>query len=384
MIYLDQAASSFPKPTLVMDSLVKAVREFGANPGRSGHKLARRAALAIEETRVELADLFQAENHNRVIFTQNATTAINQGINGLGLRKGDHAITTTLEHNSIRRPLERLVKEKGISLTYLSPNKDGEITIDQLQGVLKDQTKLVAVTHGSNVTGELLPIKEWGEVLSTHHAKFLVDASQTAGSIPISMKDFNIDLLAFPGHKGLLGPQGVGVLIASTNVQLTPLTVGGTGFHSESPEQPLDWPFYLESGTLNTPGISGLLEGIREIKRMDLGEIYDHERKLVERCIEEFSSINGLEWFAPKLGEKRLGVISFRIIGIDVHEMAAILDEHYDIAVRAGLHCAPLMHQYLNTIDTGLIRASFGIYNTLDDVDHFITAVKEIREGLLS
>lgn len=382
MIYLDQAASSFPKPPAVAEAMVKAVNEYGANPGRSGHTLSRQGALVIEETRQKVAQMFQCDSAKRVVFSLNATSALNQAILGLSLKNGDHIITTCLEHNSVRRPIEKLVMEKGVSVSYIPPDNEGKYSLEQLEKEIKPTTKLVAVTHGSNVTGEIFPIAEWGNALKNQQAFFLVDASQTAGVLPIQMNDLGIDLLCFPGHKGLLGPQGVGVLLAGSQVELTPIMAGGTVIYSESPFQPEEWPFLLESGTLNTPGIAGLAEGINEVNKIGLDSIYKHELELTERTINGLNQILGIQWFGPQLGEPRLGVVSFSVEGIDPHEMALILDEHFNIAVRAGIHCAPLIHKYLKTDHTGLIRASFGIYNTVSEVDAFVDAVKEISAGL--
>lgn len=384
MIYFDQAASSFPKPPEVAKAMAEAVTEYGANPGRSGHKLARRAANIIEETRNKIAKLFQAERADHIIFSQNATTALNSAIFGLPLKEGDHIITTSFEHNSIRRPLEKLAHEKGIEISYLQPDENGTYSIDILKNEISENTKLVAVTHGSNVTGAIFPIEKWGALLKEYdHITFLVDASQTAGVIPIRMKEMGIDLLAFPGHKGLLGPQGVGVLIVDPKIDLKPMFYGGTGANSEDPMQPKIWPIGWESGTLNTPGIAGLSKGIDMINEKGLDNIYEHEHQLVKRCIAGLEKINGIEIFKSPDENKQLGVVSFRIKGIDVHEIALILDEHYDIAVRAGLHCAPLTHEYLGTIETGLVRVSFGMYNTAEEVDAFLQALQEIVDGLL-
>lgn len=383
MIYFDQAASSFPKPPEVALAMVEAVNEYGANPGRSGHQLARKAALIIEETRNKLAELFQAEKADHIIFSQNATTALNQAIFGLAYEKGDHIITTSFEHNSIRRPLEKLAREEGVIITYLEPDENGSYQLEHLKASITEKTKLVAVTHGSNVTGAIFPIEQWGSFLKEQEQiKFLVDASQTAGVLPIQMKDMGIDLLAFPGHKGLLGPQGVGILIVNPKIDLKPMFYGGTGAKSEDPLQPKEWPTGWESGTLNTPGIAGLSKGIDAINAKGLTAIYEHERQLALRCIEGLKKISGMEIFKSSNEEDQLGVVSFRIKGIDVHEIAYILDEHYQIAVRAGLHCAPLTHEYLKTLDTGLVRVSFGMYNTFEEVDTFLQALTEIVEGL--
>jgi cysteine desulfurase family protein len=294
----------------------------------------------------------------------------------------DHIIATQLEHNAVRRPLERLKKEKNIHVTYVQKDSGKEWS-ELIEATMTEHTKLVIVTHGSNVTGEILPLKEISEVVSEHNALLCVDASQTAGIVDINMATTGIDMLAFPGHKGLMGPQGTGVLMVKKHIALRPLIVGGTGDASESPEQPETWPERLESGTLNTPGIAGLLKGIETIQDMGVKTIYEHEKKLAIRCIDGLKAIGGIEIVGPDTHHERLGVVSFLMKGVDPHEMAIILDNHYHIAVRAGLHCSPLAHQVCGSSQTGLVRASFGLYNTLDEVDTFLSAVTEIKEGLL-
>jgi cysteine desulfurase family protein len=382
MIYFDQAASSFPKPAGVAEAMVEAVQLFAANPGRSGHQLARQANEVVEKTRKKLALLFHHESERHIVFSLNATTALNQAIEGLMWEPHDHIIATQLEHNAVRRPLERLKKEKNIHVTYVQKDS-GQEWAELIEATMTEHTKLVIVTHGSNVTGEILPLKEISEVVSEHNALLCVDASQTAGIVDINMATMGIDMLAFPGHKGLMGPQGTGVLMVKKHVALRPLIVGGTGDASESPEQPETWPERLESGTINTPGIAGLLKGIEAIHDMGIKTIYEHEKKLAIRCIDGLNAIGGIEIVGPDTHHERLGVVSFLVKGVGPHEMAIILDNHYHIAVRAGLHCSPLAHQVCGSSETGLVRASFGLYNTLDEVDTFLSAVAEIKEGLL-
>lgn len=384
MIYFDQSASSFPKPKEVTDAVVEALTKYGANPGRGSHALANEAGNKIYETRVQLAEFFGLSDPNHVIFTQNATAAINQGILGLSLKAGDHIITTAYEHNAVRRPLERLKKEKGVEITYIQPNLNGEMNIDSLEKAITASTKLLVATHGSNLTGAIIPIELLGEISKKHNLIFMVDASQTAGILPINMEKLNIDLLAFAGHKGLMGPQGTGALLINKNIELKPLITGGTGHYSERIEQPEELPERLESGTLNTPGIAGLLAGLQFVKQKGLDEIFKHEQMLTEACIKGLKKIDGVTVYGPDETVKRLAVISFNIDGVDSQEVAMILDQHYHIAVRAGLHCSPLAHQSIGTIQRGgAIRASFGIYNTLEEVEKFVQAIEEIRTGYL-
>lgn len=383
MIYFDQAASSFPKPKGVADAMVEAVTLYGANPGRGGHALSQKASDVIYETRVLLGELFGLKNPKRIVFFQNATGALNQGIKGLQLSKGDHVITSSYEHNSVRRPLEYLRSNNGIELTYIKPNQNGTINEEELIGEIKSTTKLIIATHGSNLTGMILPIKKIGEMARDHGIKFMVDASQTAGVLPVNMADMNIDMLAFAGHKGLLGPQGTGVLMVQEGIQLEPIFHGGTGSFSESSEQPDQWPERLESGTLNTPGIAGLQAGCQEVRKIGISSIYEHEYKLIVKCIDGLNQMGGITIYGPDEGVMRLGVLSFVIDGIDSHEIAMILNDHYHIAVRAGLHCSPMGHESMGTLETGAVRISLGIYNTEQEVDQFLNAIKEIKEGYL-
>ncbi|WP_280771260.1 aminotransferase class V-fold PLP-dependent enzyme [Salipaludibacillus daqingensis] len=383
MIYLDQAASSFPKPTTVADAMVKAVNEYGANPGRSGHQLSKCASAVIDKTREKVQKMFRNQSVDRVVFSLNATTALNQAIDGLSWKRGDHVVATTFEHNSVRRPLERLKKEKGVLVDYVRPNEDEKTWEEAILNKITSNTKLVIVTHGSNVTGEIIPVESIGVSLKNSGVMYCVDASQTAGVLPIDMEAMNIDMLAFPGHKGLLGPQGVGVLLVKNHVNLRPINVGGTGSHSEELEQPKIWPAGWESGTLNTPGIAGLLKGIQEVEKRGLSTIFEHEKSLSIHCIKGLKKLPGIHIVGPGEEENRLGVVSFYIDGVDGLEVAMILDEHYQIAVRAGLHCAPLTHESYETSDKGVIRASFGIYNTKEEVDQLVAAIEEIKDGLL-
>lgn len=375
MIYFDHAASSYPKPPEVVQAVSEALTDYGANPGRGNYALAEKAANVINETRQELAHFFGLSNPNRVIFFQNATMALNQAILGFPFQKRDHVITTTFEHNSVRRPLEACVLEKGIDVTYIRI-RDGEFHEEKWSEALRDNTKLITVTHASNVTGELMPLDAISQFAKQHNIPLLVDASQTAGVLSINMEKMGIDLLAFPGHKSLLGPQGIGVLLIGGEVELNPLVYGGTGAHSESRNQPEALPYKFESGTVNTPGIAGLLAGLRVVKERTLEAIRKHEIELANECFHQLNMIDGIDVY----GKADVGVVAFSIKGVDSHEIAMILDQHYQIAVRAGLHCAPLAHEQLETLNTGLIRVSFGFTNTKEEVDTFIDAIKEINQ----
>ncbi|WP_100405874.1 aminotransferase class V-fold PLP-dependent enzyme [Bacillus solitudinis] len=381
MIYFDHAASSFPKPNSVGKAMLEAVEEYGANPGRGGHQLAEKASSVIREARLKLATVFGAENGKHVWFYQNATMALNQAILGFPFQPGDHVITSMFEHNSVLRPLQQLKKQKNVNITYLEPNQDGIIDASQVESMIDGKTKMVVLSHASNVTGAFIDLKSIAKVLSNFDAVFVVDASQTAGTIQMNMEEDGIDLLAFAGHKSLLGPQGTGVLISRLDYKLNPLLYGGTGSYSEIEEQPQKWPDRYEAGTLNTPGIAGLLAGINEVITIGIPTIFEHENKLMKQFIEGVKSLEYVTCFGPTDLTKRVAVVPFKMKQLESHEVAMILDEHYQIAVRAGLHCSPKIHQHLKTRDTGLVRISIGPYNTKDEVDQLLKALQEIEQA---
>lgn len=381
MIYLDQAASSFPKPKGVAEAVAHAINEYGANPGRGGHALSRKASGVIDETRIMLAHFFDSSDPKKVLFVPSATAGINLAIKGFPFEKGDHVITTTYEHNAVRRPLEDMKKNRDLQVTYMNPFSEDASQV--LNDAIQSNTKLLVLNHASNLTGEISPIEELISVAKSYDVKILVDASQTAGIVPISMKQKQIDMLAIPGHKGLLGPQGIGVLMIEGNVSLTPLIHGGTGSFSESVEQPSIWPQQYESGTLNTPGIAGLNAAIQSIKDLGMEEIVSRETKLLKQCLKGLSLMDGITLYGTQDIEKRLGVIAFNVDGVPSQEVAIILDQYYDICVRSGIHCTPLSHEANGTLEEGgAVRVSFGPYNTSDEVEAFLRAIQEIKVGL--
>jgi len=376
-IYLDNAASTWPKPPQVKQAMVECLDEYAANPGRGGHQLAMRASKALYFTRSKLAQLFNVSNPNDIVFTSNATSALNQGIKGL-LRPKDHVITTTLEHNSVRRPLEYLKSTKEIEISYVAPRKDFSFDITDFEKQIKSNTALIVVTHSSNLTGTLVPIKEIGSICKKYHIPFMVDASQTAGVFPIDVQSMNIQLLAFPGHKGLYGPQGTGGLYIDPQLELEPLYHGGTGSHSEWIEQPSTRPDRYESGTANTVGIAGLGAGVNFILETGLETIREKEMLLTTELLERLEGISGVNLYGQVKDIERSAVVAFNIKGLDASEAAFILDKQYQIAVRAGYHCTPLGHETMGTMNEGAIRASFGYFNEMSDVDALEIAVREI------
>jgi cysteine desulfurase family protein len=381
MIYFDQAASSWPKPKGVAEAMAEAVLEYGANPGRGGHRLAVRAAEVVGQTRTKLAKLFGIKRPSDLIFFNNATSALNQAIKGFDWKEGDHVLATMFEHNAVRRPLAYLRDRYGVQVTLLKPDHNGCVDLAKVRQAIHRQTKLIVATHMSNVTGAILPIREIGRIAHELDIPFLVDASQSAGILPIDVEEDHIDLLAFPGHKGLYGPQGTGGLYIAPHLDLIPLCHGGTGSFSELEVQPEQRPERYESGTLNTPGLAGLKVGVSFVLETGVNEIKRKEEQLTRYALEGLQTIEGIRLYGPDADVERGPVISFNLKGISPHELAAILDQYYHIATRAGLHCAPLAHQSIQTEREGTVRISFGYFNHQEEIDQLISALQEIKAG---
>ena len=383
MIYLDNAATSFPKPEPVLRGMDAFVRSSAANPGRSGHRRAVEAEAMIESTRRLLAQLFGCPRPERIVFTLNATDALNMAIKGV-VREGDHVITSVLEHNSISRPLNQMEKEGRITLTRLSASGDHFIDPDDVANAFKAQTRLVAITHASNVTGTIQPVAAFGRITRERGALLLVDASQSAGVIPIDVENDCIDLLAFTGHKALLGPTGTGGLIVGERVAIAPWREGGTGGDSSSPVQPEEFPHRLEGGTPNIFGIAGLREGAKILLERGVESILAHEREMLavfHRALKDparYSWYGADQVIVERRGEGRVGLVGINLPGFTPAEAAAILDEQFDIAVRAGLHCAPYAHKHLGTFPQGTVRLSVGLLTTADEMRAAAAAFDEI------
>lgn len=379
MIYLDNAATSFPKPEAVYRAMDRCAREQLANPGRSGHKMAVGAERILEDCRHRLNQLFHGVAAERWALTLNGTDALNMAIKGV-LRPGDHVVTTDLEHNSVSRPLVALEQAGAISLTRVAHDGRGLIDPSAIAAAIRPTTRLVAITHASNVLGTVQPIGAIGQLLSQTEAYFLVDAAQTAGVLPIDVRALHIDLLAFPGHKGLLGPTGTGALYVAPDVDVKPWREGGTGGDSLSPTQPTDFPFWLEGGTPNVLGAAGLSAGIAFLEERGLEFIRAHEIHLVQRLRPRLREIN-CEVFGLIDAQRSVGTVSFRHAALPASEIAGILDQAFDIAVRPGLHCAPYVHRSLGTVPEGLLRVSVGPFNTTDDIDQCADALQEVLAG---
>jgi cysteine desulfurase/selenocysteine lyase len=383
MIYLDNAATSFPKPEAVLRGMDAFIRSSAANPGRSGHRRAVEAESMINETRLLLSRLFGSLHPERVIFTMNATDALNMAIKGV-LRPGDHAVTSVLEHNSVSRPLNQLEKDGVITLTRLPADGAHTISPDDIVGAFRPSTRLVALTHVSNVTGTIQDVKSIGAAVRERDGIFLVDASQSAGVVPISFEGDCIDLLAFTGHKALLGPTGTGGLVVGERAEIAPWREGGTGGDSTSPVQPSELPHRLEGGTPNVFGIAGLREGVRFLLEWGVQNVLSHERMLLREFYRALRDPGLFSWYGADrqiTAQKetgRVGLVGINAEELSPAEMAAILDERFDIAVRAGLHCAPYAHKHLGTFPEGFVRLSVGLLTTVDDVRQAAAAFDEI------
>jgi len=382
MIYLDNAATSWPKPESVYRAMDEFLRKNAGSPGRGSHSMSLAAAEIVEEARMLVARLINVPERERVIFTLNCTDALNLGLKGV-LKPGDHVITSCMEHNSVVRPLRKLEKQ-GVKVSRIPPSLNtGVVSAKDIEEAITADTKLVVIIHASNVTGVVQPIEEYGEVARKHNLIFMVDAAQTAGKYPIDVQTSNIDLLAFAGHKGLFGPPGTGGLYVGERVDLDSLREGGTGIYSEQEEQPTGLPYRYESGTLNGVGICGLGAGLRYIFSEGLERICAHEQYLTGRLLEGLSKMPGLTIYSAKDGSKQAPVISINIEGYEPAEVGVILDQAFDIKVRAGLHCSPAAHKTIGTYPLGTVRLSPGYFNTDEEVDFTLQALQKIARAKL-
>ena len=381
MIYLDNAATSFPKPESVYQTLDSFARNSLANPGRAGHKMALAAERMLDDTRHLLNQFFHGEGPERFIFTLNCSDGLNMAIKGT-LNPGDHVITTDLEHNSISRPLVAMAKAEVITLTRVPSDSGGTINPDDIRQAITPQTRLIAMTHASNVLGTVQPIEAIAKIARSHDLLILVDAAQSAGVIPIDLRAWPIDMLAFPGHKGLFGPTGTGVLYVGPRTQLRAWREGGTGGDSSSPTQPTDLPYFLEGGTPNVLGVAGLNAGIRYVQKEGLGRIHDHEMSLIEHFWQRIDALKGFRLLGHRDTKRKVAAQSFVHDSIAASELGAILDQSFDIAIRPGQHCAPYIHKAQKTFPDGAARVSPGPFNTLAEIDQLVDALKEITNDL--
>lgn len=375
MIYLDNAATTMKKPDVVIQAVTDALCTMG-NAGRGGHDASLDASRIIYDTRERLAKFFNADSPKQVVFTMNSTESLNIAIKGI-LEKGDHVITTALEHNSVLRPLYEM-EEKGMELTIIPADKQGCIDYADFEKNIRENTKAIVCTNGSNLTGNLIDLKKVGEITEKHNILFVVDASQTAGVFDIDMQDMHIDILCFTGHKGLLGPQGTGGLVVREGVAVKPLLSGGSGVQTYSKTHPAQMPTALEAGTLNAHGLAGLRAAVGYLTETGLDTIRKKEQELMWRFYNAVKGIDGVKVYGDFTAKERCAIVTLNIRDYDSSEVSDALAMHYGISTRPGAHCAPLMHEALGTVEQGAVRFSFAHFNTTEEVDIAINAIREL------
>ena len=378
MIYVDNGATTFPKPKIVTDKIMECSLGYAGNPGRSGHKLAMKMDLEIYETREKICKLINGTEVLNVIFTFNATDSLNLAIKGV-LEKGDHVVTTSMEHNSVLRPLNQLRKDGIIDLSIVYADNKGYLEPQKIFDAVTPNTKMIVTTHMSNVFGTIVDIKSIGEFCRDNNILYLVDAAQSIGVLDIDVQDMNIDLLAFPGHKALFGPMGTGALYIKEGIKVKPLKQGGTGSYSHSIDQPELYPDSLESGTPNGVGIIALGKGIDFINQVGLENIRNHEISLKNHFIDLLKDNDDIILYGT-LDDRQGAVVSLNVKNMDSSEVSYILSDEFDIYTRPGFHCAPLAHKSLGTDKLGAIRFSFGYFNTIEEVEQCANALKNIIE----
>ena len=382
-IYLDNAATSFPKPEAVYDAVDRYNRHSGVAVGRGAYREAMEIQGVVNRCRHRAASLIGAEAPERVLFTFNGTDSLNLALHGL-LRPGDHVVTSRLEHNSVLRPLRELQVRSNVEVTYVEADRHGCVAADDFRAAVRTNTRLVALIHASNVVGTLQPIDDVGEIARRAGALFLVDAAQSAGHLPIDVGRSPIDLWACPGHKGLLGPLGTGLLYVRPGIeeQLSSIRQGGTGSNSEDDRQPASLPDKYESGNHNAPGLCGLEASLAYLEERGIESIREHERQLTARLLEGLKGIGGLTVYGPGDADACVGVVSLGIEGFEPQVLASILDENFGIQTRAGLHCAPGVHRALGTLESGgTVRLSTGPFTTPEDIDAALEACREIASA---
>ncbi len=375
-VYLDNAATSWPKPETVYQAVDHFMRVVGATPGRGGHRREEEAQNIADETRAALAQLFHAPDPQGVAFTLNATQAINMVLKGL-LHSGDHVVTSSIEHNAMWRPLKALEKQ-GVEVTAVPCAPDGTLDPADVEAALHPHTKLVAMLHASNVLGTLLPISEVGNTAHRRGSLLLVDAAQTAGAYPIDMQALGIDLLAFAGHKGTYGPHGTGGLVVRPGIELETWVEGGSGVLSRPDTMPQELPSRLEAGTQNAAGLAGLLAGVQFVLEQGVDRIRSHEMVLAGWLIERMQELPGLRVLGSQDTQHRTAVVSILVPDYSPDQLAALLDNVFGVATRAGLHCAPQAHRTAGTLECGALRFSTGYFNTVEEIDYAVDALKEV------
>ncbi|MDZ7672585.1 MAG: aminotransferase class V-fold PLP-dependent enzyme [Halanaerobiales bacterium] len=382
MIYLNNAATTYPKPKEVYEKVDYFFRNNGVNPGRSQDEKTMDINRVIFDTREKLAKFFGIEDSSNFIFTSGATMSLNLALKGY-LKQNDHVISTKLEHNSVIRPLNKLQKEGRITVTFVDFNKDGIIDVDKIKEAINENTSLIVLSHASNVLGTINNIEEIAEFAGDNDIKLLVDAAQTAGILEIDLSKLKIDMLAVPGHKSLYGPPGIGGLYIKEDIDLDTIIEGGTGSNSLDELQPEIRPDKYESGTLNTLGIVGLGAGLDFIKKIGIDKIYQHERQLLSVFLKGLKEIDNIKIYGTTDLDKKVGVVSINLDNLSAAKFAHILQNRYNISVRAGMHCAPYVHKSLKTDQKGMVRFSFSYFNTLDEINETLSVIEKIakKEG---
>jgi len=383
MIYFDNAATSWPKPSETTKAMTHFLDDIGANPGRSGHRLSVEASRVVYAARESVAKLFNATDPMQVVFGSNITEALNLALRGL-LRPGDHVITSSMEHNSMMRPL-RALEAQGVKLTVIPCTPQGFLNPEDIESGVRPDTKMIALNHASNVVGTLLPIAEAGAIARKHNLLLLVDTAQTGGTYPVDMQDLKIDLLGFTGHKSLYGPMGTGGLIIGERVDISkmePLKRGGTGSNSEREHQPDFLPDMFESGTPNAVGLAGLHAGIQWVLREGVEVIRAREESLTQTLVDSLQAIPGVIVFGSLDATRQTATISFNLTGVAPSEVSLRLDEEYQIMCRVGLHCAPAAHKTIGTIPGGTVRFGLGAFNTMSEVHLALKAIRELAKEI--
>lgn len=375
MIYMDNAATTMQKPKEVTEAVLRAMSSLG-NAGRGATEASLSASRVIYDTRERLARLFHAENPKQIAFTANSTESLNIAIKGI-LNPGDHVVTTVLEHNSVLRPLFEC-REKGVEVTFLSCDPKGNISYEEMEKAIQANTRAIICTHGSNLTGNMIDLARVGQIAKSYGLLFVVDASQTAGVFPIDVQEMQIDILCFTGHKGLLGPQGTGGLYVREGVKVRPLLSGGTGVDTYNPHHPEEMPTALEAGTLNGHGIAGLNAALMYLERTGIDTIREKEASLMRQFYEGITQIDGVRVYGDFDTRKRCAIVTFNIRDYDSSEVSDELFMNYGISTRPGAHCAPLMHRALGTEAQGAVRFSFSHFNTEEEVEFAIKAVRDL------
>ncbi len=376
-IYLDNSATSYPKPEVVHQAVGDFSRNVGVSSGRGAYQRALKADQIIYQTRSSLAQLFGIDDLTRIAFTFCATDSINLLLFGL-LESGDHVIASAMEHNAVWRCLMALQRRGCIEVSTVPHDNSGNMLVEEIPEMVREDTRLIVSTSASNVTGTLMPVRKLGQIADDAGVLFLVDAAQTAGVLPMNVDESGIDMLAFTGHKGLLGPQGTGGFYVREGVNLRPVRYGGTGSESRLERQPDVLPDRFEAGTLNGPGLAGLGAGVDFILKQGVEQIFEKEKELLRHTLEKLSSLEKLTLYGPCDPDRQMAVLSFNIEGLRAEEVTYALDQKYGIMVRAGLHCSPMAHRVIGTIDRGAVRVSFGYFNTQEDVGTLTDALEEI------